>query len=98
MENRCDGTLMSHTVSEIRAAAHPENRENRLVRSNRPVFCISEKDTKRGEEHVAQPYPAVKMLSRHKNQCAHWYLFHGHLDSRLRQHSIYDKQSVAALC
>lgn len=22
----------------------------------------------------------VKMLSRHKSQCAHWHLFHGHLD------------------
>ena len=41
--------------------------------------------------HKATP---VNGLSRHKNQCAHWYLFHGSIDRGIFTHSFCDKQSA----
>lgn len=40
----------------------------------------------------------INRLSRHKNQCAHWYLFHGPIDKGFFMRSMMTKQSDAALC
>ena len=46
--------------------------------------------------HVVQKAPPVNGLSRHKNQSADWYLFHGPIDRGIFMHVLFDKQIAAA--